>query len=58
MATVFWDSRGIIIDYLAKGKTINGQYYAAFLDTLKATIRKICPHLSKGKVPHQYNSRV
>ena len=30
MATVFWDSRGIIlIDYLAKGKTINGQYVAS-----------------------------
>jgi histone-lysine N-methyltransferase SETMAR len=27
MATVFWDSKGIlIIDYLQKGKIINGQY--------------------------------
>lgn len=29
MLTVFWDSHGVIhIDYLEKGKTINGAYYA------------------------------
>ena len=28
MATVFWDSQGIIyIDYLEKGKTVEGLYY-------------------------------
>ena len=33
MATVFWDSRGVIlIDYLQKGKTITGAYYASLLD--------------------------
>jgi histone-lysine N-methyltransferase SETMAR len=60
MATVFWDSRGIIlIDYLAKGKTINGQYYAALLDKLKATIKKKRPHLAKKKILfHQDNARV
>ncbi|GBN67408.1 hypothetical protein AVEN_236337-1 [Araneus ventricosus] len=35
MATVFWDARGIIyVDYLAKGQTINGEYYASFLHRL------------------------
>ena len=29
MATIFWDSHGIIlIDYLQKGKAITGEYYA------------------------------
>ena len=33
MATIFWDSHGIIlIDYLQKGKTITGEYYASLLD--------------------------
>ena len=35
MATVFWDSHGVIlIDYLQKGKTITGTYYVSFLDKL------------------------
>ena len=28
MAIVFWDSQGIFTDYLEKGSTITGQYYA------------------------------
>ncbi|GBN15894.1 Histone-lysine N-methyltransferase SETMAR [Araneus ventricosus] len=29
MATIFWDAHGnIYVDYLAKGQTINGEYYA------------------------------
>ena len=33
MATVFWDARGVIhIDYLQKGRTINGEYYTKLLD--------------------------
>ena len=39
MATVFWDSHGVIlIDYLQKGKTITGAYYASLLDKLKAEL--------------------
>jgi len=31
MASVFWNAEGILfIDYLQKGKTINGQYYSNF----------------------------
>ncbi|GBP36017.1 hypothetical protein EVAR_29145_1 [Eumeta japonica] len=32
MATIFWDSEGVLlIDYLPKGTTMNGQYYANLL---------------------------
>lgn len=58
MATVFWDSHGIIlIDYLQKGKTITGEYYASLLDKLKAEIARKRPHLKKKKVLfHQDNA--
>jgi histone-lysine N-methyltransferase SETMAR len=51
MASVFWDSKGIIhIDYLEKGKTVTGQYYADLLHSFNAKLRKKRPHLSKKKV--------
>jgi len=51
MASVFWDARGIIfIDYLPKGKTINGVYYANLLQRLTNEIKKKRPHLAKKKV--------
>ena len=58
MATVFWDSHGVIlIDYLQKGKTITGVYYASLLDKLKAEIAKKRPHLQKKKILfHQDNA--
>lgn len=58
MASVFWDSHGIIfIDYLEKGKTITGAYYASLLDKLKEEISKNRPHLQKKKVLfHQDNA--
>ncbi|XP_066270858.1 histone-lysine N-methyltransferase SETMAR-like [Branchiostoma lanceolatum] len=41
MASVFWDSEGVImIDYLQKGQTINGEYYASELRQLKAAIKE------------------
>lgn len=44
MATVFWDSQGIIhIDYLEKGKTITGAYYCALLDRFDADLKKKRP---------------
>ena len=60
MATVFWDSRGIIfIDYLEKGETITGAYYASLLDRLNNEIKEKRPHLTKKKVLlHQDNARV
>jgi len=51
MATVFWDSQGVVlIDYLEKGKTINGEYYAALLEQLNDAIKTKRPHLAKKKV--------
>ena len=51
MATVFWDSYGVIlIDHLQKGKTITGAYYASLLDKLKAELAEKRPHLQKKKI--------
>ena len=51
MATVFWDSQGVIyIDYLEKDKTITGLYYAELLGRFDAELQKKRPHLAKKKV--------
>lgn len=51
MATVFWDSQGIIhTDYLQKGRTITGQYYANLLQEFDTILKKKRPHLNKKKV--------
>lgn len=50
MATVFWDFHGIVlINYLEKGKTINGEYYEALLNQLNDAIKTKRPHLAKKK---------
>ena len=50
MASVFWNAHGVIfIDYLEKGRTITGAYYAALLERLVDEIRKKRPHLKKKK---------
>jgi hypothetical protein len=51
MASVFWDAKGILlIDYLQKGKTINGEYYANLLNHLKTAIAEKCPGMNKKNV--------
>ena len=41
MASVFWDSEGILlIDYLEHKKTINGQYYADLMFRLRESIKE------------------
>lgn len=51
MASVFWDAKGILlVDYLAKGKTVTGQYYTTLLDMLKSIISKKQPGMTKKKV--------
>ena len=51
MAKVFWDAHGVIfIDYLEKGRTITGAFYAALLDRLFGEIRKKRPLLKKLKI--------
>ena len=48
MATIFWDSHGIIlINYLQKGKTITGEYYVSLLDRFDVILKKKQPHLAK-----------
>ena len=51
MPSVFWDAHGvIIIDYLEKGRTFTGSYYAVLLDRLVDEIRKKRPHLKKKEI--------
>ncbi|QQP52895.1 Putative mariner transposase [Caligus rogercresseyi] len=60
MATLFWDARGVIhIDYLQKGRTMNGEYYTSLLDRFNEDLKKKRPHLAKKKVLfHQDSARV
>ena len=58
MASVLWDVKSIVfIDYLQKGKTINGDYYAKLLRELRQAIKSKRPgQLIKGVLLHQDNS--
>lgn len=50
LVSVFWDSSGIVlVDFLEKGRTINGEYYASLLEKLRAAIiRKRRGKISRG----------
>lgn len=51
MATIFWDSRGVVlIDYLGKSKTINRNYYTALLEKLNDIIKIKRPYLAKNTI--------
>ncbi|XP_053949369.1 histone-lysine N-methyltransferase SETMAR-like [Anastrepha ludens] len=51
LASIFWDACGVIfIDYLEKGKTVTGEYYASFLDRLNDETKKKRHPLAKKKV--------
>ena len=58
MASVFWDSQGVImIDYLEQGRTINGAYYAEELGRLRQEIaRKRRGKLTRGVLLLQDNA--
>ena len=59
MATVFWDTQGVMLDFLAKKSTITGAYYANLFDQLRTAIReKRRGKLSKGILLQQDNARV
>ena len=50
MATVFWDSQGVVnIDDLEKDKTVTRFYYAELLGRFDAELQKKQPHLEKKK---------
>ena len=54
MATIFWDSHGIIlIDSLQKEKTITGEYYVLLLDRFDAILKEMRPRLAKKNNFHQ-----
>lgn len=40
----------IHVDYLEKGKTINGENYANLLNHFNHPIKEKCPHLAKKKI--------
>ena len=47
MATVFWDTRGVIhINYLQKGRTITDKYYTNLLERFNEDLKKTRPHLA------------
>ena len=58
MASVFWDSQGVIlIEYLQKGHTVTGQHYSAQLKRLREVIKEKRPGmLTKGVLFHQDNA--
>ncbi len=60
MASVFWDSEGILmIDYLQSGQTISGEYYANELRQLREVIKaKRHGKLKKGVLLLQDNAPV
>ena len=50
MATVFWNSQGVIyIDYLEKGKTVTGLYYAELFGQFDAELQKNTAPFGEGK---------
>ncbi|GBP68017.1 Mariner Mos1 transposase [Eumeta japonica] len=60
MATIFWDSEGVLlIDYLPKGTTMNGQYYANILAQAREdVVQKRRGKLSRGVLFLQDNASV
>ena len=58
MATVFWDSEGILLtDFLEKGRTVTGDYYSSLLVQLRENIKSKRPgKLTKGVLFHQDNA--
>ncbi|UYV70254.1 hypothetical protein LAZ67_7002290 [Cordylochernes scorpioides] len=58
MVTVFWDSEGVLLlDFLNKGQTITGNYYANLVEQLRGAIKeKRRGMLSRKVVYHQDNA--
>jgi [histone H3]-lysine36 N-dimethyltransferase SETMAR len=49
MMTIFWDNEGVLLtDYLPRGNTINGPYYASLIDRLRSAILE----KRRGKISH------
>lgn len=55
MATIFWESQGIIlIGYLEEGKIVTGAYYATSFNRFKEELKQKQPRLAHKQVlfPH------
>lgn len=56
MATIFWDSRSLLLrNRLEKGSTTTGAYYASLLDKFKGAIQAKRPHMPKMLVLFHYD---
>ena len=60
MVSVFWDSESVLLtDYLEKGKTISGTYYAGLIHKLREVIKeKRRGKLTKGVLLHHDNEHL
>ena len=60
MASILWDAEGVLlVDYLEKGKTITGAYYASLLKQLREKIKQMRRgKLTRGVLFHQDNASV
>ena len=60
MATIFWDCDGVIhVDYLPRGSTMNGAYYAALLKRMRESLKeKRRGKLKRGVLLQQDNAPV
>jgi len=58
MASIFWDARGVLLlDFLQKGETVTGVYYATLLDKLRVAMKeKRRGMLKKGVMLHADNA--
>jgi len=58
LTSVFWDSKGVLmIDYLERGKTVTGVYYAELIQKLRSAIKeKRRGKLSDGVLLHHDNA--
>lgn len=58
IASILWDSEGVLlVDYLSKGHTVTGAYYAALLRQIQEKIQKnLRGKLTKGVLFNQDNA--
>ena len=57
MASIFWDSQGVVmLDYFEEGRLINGAYYAEKLRWLCQIVKKRSGKLPRGVLLLQDNA--
>lgn len=50
MLTIFWDEHGVLLtDYLTRGETIDGSYYASLIERLRTTLLA----KRRGRIDHE-----